>query len=247
MNENTMLAGTLSNKQKALGYILLFPSNLYYIPIIIQFFLIWYSTAISSIGLSVMVVYLNFFTGIISLIMTFVFFKTFLLANIKAMRETIIEDTIWSCTIGFGIVYALAIVSRIMVMALLAIFGQKQLDSSNQQLVVQLLTDMPLIMALQTVIIAPILEEILYRGLLFRTFYDYHKNGAHIISAFLFGFAHIYSGLFRGDLTQIIHIIPYMIMGLAFSYAYEKRGNLYVPILMHMLVNLIATLGALLL
>ena len=246
MNENTMLVGHLSNKQKALGYILLFPSNLYYIPILIQFFMIWYNTVFIPMSFSVMIAYLNFFTGIISLIMAFAFFKTFLIANIKAIKETIIEDTIWSCTMGIGIVYVLAAVSRIMVLLLLAIFGQEPLDSSNQQLVVQLLTEMPLLMALQTVIIAPILEEILYRGLLFRTFYDFHKKGAHIISAFLFGFAHIYSGLFRGDLTQIIHIIPYMVMGLAFSYAYEKRGNLYVPILMHMLVNLIATLGALL-
>jgi membrane protease YdiL (CAAX protease family) len=187
-------------------------------------------------------VYLNLAIGIISLIMVFVFFKEFLVENFTAFKQTFLEDTIWSCSIGIGLVYGMAFVSNIIVMTLLALFGAKQMDSTNQQLVEQLLNVAPSLMLFQAVVLAPVLEEVLYRGLIFRTFYSYHKNIAHIVSAFLFGFSHIYSGLFSGDVTQMIHIIPYMTMGFVFSYAYEKRKNICVPILMHMLNNLIATL-----
>lgn len=242
MNNETILAGTLTNKQKALGYVLLFPSYLYYIPKITVFFLVWLNNYMSILGGPLVVVYLNVVIGVVSLAMAVGFFKDFIVENIRAFKETILEDTIWSCSVGIGIVYGLSIVSNIIVMALLAFFGQKQMSSENQQLVEKLLTNAPLFMTFQAVVLAPILEELLYRGLLFRTLYSRNKNMAHVISAFLFGFSHIYSGLFSGDITQIIHIIPYMSMGFAFSYAYEKRKNICVPIIMHMLNNLISTL-----
>ncbi|MFV0394058.1 MAG: lysostaphin resistance A-like protein [Coprobacillaceae bacterium] len=242
MNNDRILAGELTNKQKALGYIILFPSYLYYIPKLAVFFLLWYNNSIHPIDGNVITVYLNVAIGLFSLILGVAFFKDFLMDNIRAFKKTLLEDTIWSCSIGIGMVYGLAILSNIIVMVLLAMFNQQQADSSNQQLVELLLNNAPLLMTFQAVVLAPIVEELLYRGLIFRTIYSYNKNMAHILSAFLFGFSHIYSGLFSGDLTQIIHIIPYMMMGFAFSYAYEKRGNICAPIIMHMLNNLIATL-----
>lgn len=241
-NNQTLLAGQLTNKQKALGYILLFPSYLYYIPKISVFFLYWFNDTVASLDSMSMVIYLNVFIGIASLLMAIWIFKDFLLDNLRAFRVTILEDSIWSCSIGIGLVYALSFASNIIVMGLLAILGLDKSSSANQQLVETLLNGAPLLMMFQAVILAPIVEEVLYRGLIFRTVYSYNKNAAHIISAFLFGFSHIYSALFAGDLTQIIHLIPYMTMGFAFSYAYEKRGNICAPIIMHMLNNLIATL-----
>ena len=95
-------------------------------------------------------------------------------------------------------------------------------------------------MAFQSVILAPILEELLFRGLVFRSLRDRNKWLAIFASSFLFGFLHIYSALFAGDLTQLIYLLSYGGMGFAFSYAYEKKKTICVPILMHMINNLVA-------
>ena len=97
-----------------------------------------------------------------------------------------------------------------------------------------------LLMAFQSVVLAPILEELLFRGLVFRSLRDKSKWLAIFASSFLFGFLHIYSALFAGDLSQLIYLLSYGGMGFAFSYAYEKRKTICVPILMHMINNLVA-------
>jgi len=97
-------------------------------------------------------------------------------------------------------------------------------------------------MAFQSVILAPILEELLFRGLVFRSLRDKSKWLAIFASSFLFGFLHIYSALFAGDLSQLIYLFSYGGMGFAFSYAYEKRKTICVPILMHMIILLDKTM-----
>ena len=92
-------------------------------------------------------------------------------------------------------------------------------------------------MFIQSVILAPVLEELLFRGLVFRSLRDKSKWLAIFASSFLFGFLHIYSALFAGDLSQLIYLLSYGGMGFAFSYAYEKRKTIC---LMHMINNLVA-------
>lgn len=62
-------------------------------------------------------------------------------------------------------------------------------------------------MAFQSVVLAPILEELLFRGLVFRSLRDKSKWLAIFASSFLFGFLHIYSALFAGDLSQLIYLL----------------------------------------
>ena len=235
------LAGSLSTTQKALGYIVLFPSYLFYFPriVIALFFVIFTSTNTSNVDLAV---YLNFGVSILSILLAFLCLKKFLLDNIKEYLQDLKENTLWASIIGFPLTFGLSIVSSYIVASLLLLTGQEVAESNNQQAVQQLIQQAPVFMAINAVIIAPILEETLYRGLLFRTFYNRSRYFAYFFSAFLFGFSHIISGLLEGDWTQMIQIIPYVVMGLLVSFAYEKKGNICVPIIIHMLNNLVATL-----
>ena len=125
-------------------------------------------------------------------------------------------------------------------MAFNFVLGGGSNDSANQLLFEDYLNNGALLMAFQSVVLAPILEELLFRGLVFRSLRDKSKWLAIFASSFLFGFLHIYSALFAGDLSQLIYLLSYGGMGFAFSYAYEKRKTICVPILMHMINNLVA-------
>ena len=61
-------------------------------------------------------------------------------------------------------------------------------------------------------------------------------------SAFVFGFVHVMISVLSGNISEWIQIFSYFFMGAALSYLYEKRNNIYVPILSHAMNNFIAML-----
>jgi len=77
-------------------------------------------------------------------------------------------------------------------------------------------------------IVAPVAEEILFRGLIYGFFRRWGAVIAVILSTALFALAHPMRGL---PLTQIVG-------GLVFALAYEVEKNLLVPITIHVLGNL---------
>ncbi len=82
-------------------------------------------------------------------------------------------------------------------------------------------------------VIAPVLEEVLFRGLLQNSLASRMPAWAAIlISAAVFGVAHLDINAFP----------PLMVMGFAFGYLYHKTGSLRVNITMHMANNAAAVL-----
>ena len=87
-----------------------------------------------------------------------------------------------------------------------------------------------------TVIAAPIMEEVLFRGFIFRAFYDINPIAGYVINIFLFAVMH----------GTIIHL-PIAIAGaVVLSRVYEKSHKLRYNMAAHMLYNLSVTvLGSL--
>ena len=80
-------------------------------------------------------------------------------------------------------------------------------------------------------IVAPIAEEILFRGIIFNyTKRMFKLNMAIIISSLLFG-------VYHGNYIQGIYGF---ILGCLMAYAYEYFGNFYVPVAIHIGINLLA-------
>ena len=92
----------------------------------------------------------------------------------------------------------------------------------------------PLLFFIGGAVIAPIVEEIFFRGFIFaglRPRYGWQK--AAFISALLFALLHF----------TLTAILPIFILGLIFAYLYQVSDSIWPPILMHMLTNALA-LGA---
>lgn len=96
-------------------------------------------------------------------------------------------------------------------------------------------TIVPIIIGIRTVVLTPIIEEIIVRGIIYeRLRIKYHVRKALIFSSLLFGIFHI------GALP-----IPEIISGLMFGAWYIKTKSLKTSILVHMLYNFLAVTGAL--
>ena len=220
-------AGKINGKQKAIGFILLFPLYLYVIPRFANFgiYLLLKYTNITR-DTTVLGIYLNLICSLLSFVLVVWLLRDFLIDNIKRFKEHFTDNFVYSITIGIVMIYGISIVANMIINFVL---GGGSNDSANQLLFEDYLNNGALLMAFQSVILAPI-----------RSLRDKSKWLAIFASSFLFGFLHIYSALFAGDLSQLIYLLSYGGMGFAFSYAYEKRKTICVPILMHMINNLVA-------
>lgn len=110
--------------------------------------------------------------------------------------------------------------------------------NSNETMIREQLKEFPITQILQTVIFAPIMEEIVFRY----SFKDLSRN-KHIYALFtgiFFALMHLPDALINP--TMLIHLIPYSALGIAFGYIYKDTDNLLATIIPHSLHNLISIL-----
>lgn len=85
---------------------------------------------------------------------------------------------------------------------------------------------------LSILIIAPIVEEFAFRGIIMTKLKkEYSSIVAIMISAILFGLIHIMTG-------SILIVLFAIIGGIIFALSYEKTGTLFVPIIVHIVGNI---------
>lgn len=94
------------------------------------------------------------------------------------------------------------------------------------------------VFAVFAVVVAPVTEEFLFRGLLYRSIRDRHgvALGA-VVSAILFGAIHYVPGPWPDALALQITMV---VTGLGLALVYERRTTLLAPIVGHAAFNLIA-------
>lgn len=122
----------------------------------------------------------------------------------------------------FGIVIALEI--------LISVIGGIT-NVSIQTNVNALLAGAPIWFLVFTVLVAPINEEILFRGLMV-------PRIGIVASAVLFALPHI-----TYDSTFAVEVIAALVFGILAGYIYKKTGSLYASITAHMLVNALPVLA----
>ncbi|MEG0941064.1 MAG: type II CAAX endopeptidase family protein [Oscillospiraceae bacterium] len=93
------------------------------------------------------------------------------------------------------------------------------------------------------VFLAPIVEEILFRGVLFGGMRKHSRVLAYIITITLFAFYHIWQyALVSMDWRTLIYMVQYIPAGFALSWLYERTNCIWAPIFLHTAMNLISML-----
>lgn len=90
----------------------------------------------------------------------------------------------------------------------------------------------PVVVFLAAVIVAPIMEEIMFRKLLIDRMSGFSDATAILVSGFMFGIAH-------GNFYQFFYAFA---LGAIFAYVYRKTGNVIHTILLHMMINFIGSI-----
>lgn len=120
-------------------------------------------------------------------------------------------------------------------------------SSANQQAVESILFSSPFMVGIVTIIFAPLLEEIVFRGGLFLGIQS--KVGtlpATLISSLSFGLIHVLPQLqVSSNPLEILFIIPYASLGFFMVKSVKDTNSLWGGIGFHFINNLVATLAIL--
>lgn len=130
-------------------------------------------------------------------------------------------EAVWMLLLGLSLCH--------LVNMLLAVLQITRLFPGYEELSEQVFANQDFLpMLLWAGIVAPIAEELIFRGLIFRRLADYvHVGWAIGISAFLFG-------IYHGNVMQFLYA---GLLGACFAYCYDRLGSLWAPILLHIGAN----------
>jgi len=122
-----------------------------------------------------------------------------------------------------------------MVLNIIYILILQQFDKQPQPDLIPLFKELNLPFAIALIftggIIAPIVEEVYFRGFLFSAFKSkFNWKYAALISSIIFSFSHILP----------TSLLPIFVLGLAFAVIYQKTNSIYPSVIIHSANNLLA-------
>ncbi|MBK5444544.1 CPBP family intramembrane metalloprotease [Peribacillus sp. TH16] len=147
----------------------------------------------------------------------------------KDMRERI--DTRNQASIPTSILWAiagvfLALIAQSLAGSIEQMLGVKS-ESENTQNLISLIYEVPMVIFV-TSVIGPILEEILFRKIIFGSLNKrFNFFISALISSVIFGLAH-------GELE---HLLLYSAMGFTFAFLYAQTGRILVSMVAHIAMN----------
>ena len=204
-----------------LTYILMHASGLVTIPIFALVF---------KLGPVDALVYSQLFAFILATIISLFILRNDISGELKTSQTGVGKIITWSI-IGLFLAYLAQFTAASIEMYVLGIDPGSE-NTADIMKVINASTIFLLIPA----IFAPILEELVFRKIIFGSLYKrMNFFWAAILSSIAFGVIHL-------DLT---HLLIYTGMGLVFSYLYVKTKTIIVPIIVHMGMNTITVLAQL--
>lgn len=176
-------------------------------------------------------------------------FATYLLAALGVgfyLRNYLVEDFIKIKnnrvkSIVLIIAFALAFTALALVIDLL--FKKIAGDSNNQTTIIEIMKTSAVVpMIIATVIFAPIVEEFVYRKIIFEALKDYSLIPCYVASIICFALPHMLSPAASVGIW-FLQLIPYMILGGMLCFVFHINNfNVYASIAAHMLNNLVAVI-----
>lgn len=231
------LTQRISKQSFFMGLIVLFPAYIELGTIILSaIFRFIILTFHLNIDQTIMNAYYNFAFDLILTFLAILVFKKEILSQWKNLKQRDKKDFFNNVLLGIPILYILSIVGNLLSM----ILSGTTSTSENQMVMETLIERAPIMMIIIVVISAPILEELIFRLLLFTGFYKWNRWLAYAMSAGLFGLLHVYQPMIDGNISEILMIFPYLFMGIGLCFIYEKSDNIFASMLCHGIINLIS-------
>ena len=171
----------------------------------------------------------------------------FLIVDVKYLRREFdplcdnILGCLWQVVLCYAIMMAINMIVSGTITGIEYIFSGNEVLTENQNndaIVDMAGREMGKTKAI-AVFLAPIVEEVLFRGGLFCTIHKKNRLLAYAVSMLAFSVYHVW-GYAAADPTYWIYIIQYIPASYVLCRCYEKTNSIWASIMLHMCVNNIA-------
>jgi len=137
---------------------------------------------------------------------------------------------------GYGIYWALSLPLTMLLYAVLP-----ELTNPNNDMVMEMVAQEFLPMFAIAVLLAPVVEEILFRGAIFAPLRKVNRLLAYVVSCLAFGLLHVMQFLiFDFSPLLFVTMLIYIPAGIALAWVYERSGSIWTAIGLHALINAVA-------
>lgn len=181
---------------------------------------------------------LNFINFAINFICVTVIFHRYLLRSLQTFIANI-GNCLKVCGAGFGLYWVCTIAVNMLVLWL-----DPNFSNVNDDSILEITKSNYTLMAIGTVILVPVVEETLYRGVIFGQLLQKSKFLAYIVSVIIFSAIHVmgYIG-FYPPMRLFLCFIQYFPAAFFLAWTYRKSGTILTSILIHATVNLIGMMA----
>ena len=179
---------------------------------------------------------LNIADFVIGWILVIGLFFGFLKANFKTFGRSV-KKSFLAIAVGLAVYFALNIAVNLIINAL----TPEGFSNANEAALDAMAEHYQWALLICTVLLVPLTEEVLYRGVLHQILYQRNRILAYVISTFVFAAIHVvgYIGYTDGySLFLAFH--QYLPAGIALALAYELSDSIWAPIIIHSTINFIA-------
>jgi hypothetical protein len=221
----------MTKAEKIFGWCYL-PIHIFVLPIVFNLLSLYVFPAN---GITISEAHLNFIYYAFGFLMMLIFMNRFLRSSFSDLCDNII-NTIQAIILGYAFEYALLYAVSIV----MAIF-MEDVTNPNSAAVLQQVQINKNVMIAVSVLLAPIVEECLFRATVFGTIRKKSRIAAYIVSALIFSVYHLWQYMLQGfSWTLVIYLLQYIPASIALAWAYEKGRSIWAPIFLHMLINAIS-------
>ncbi len=175
---------------------------------------------------------LNALFFLCNFVITALVFRRFLTKNLMLVPENLLR-ILKAMLLGFCVYWLLQVGLNVVGQLL-----SGNVDIPNDDTIASIADENYRIMWAGAVLLAPMVEETLVRGLVFGNVRRLNRGAAYAAAALTFAAIHMLSYLGQMDaLTLGYNILTYGLPSIALCACYEYAGNIWAPIGLHMIIN----------
>ena len=217
-------------KKQMLGGLIYLPVELIVIPVLLALFAFLIPVALTTGQINGIYFVLNF-------CMVMLIFHNFLLKDLRLCTGRI-GKILGTAGLGFLMYMGANFALSILILTLDPAFA-----NVNDAAIADMAASDYWIIAFCTVVLVPVTEELLFRGVLFAGLYNRSRFAAYTVSAALFCTVHVigYIGTYPLQ-TLLLCLLQYIPPSLCLGWAYAKSDSIFAPVLIHTLVNALGIL-----
>lgn len=221
----TGFLNTMTKPQKILGFIYL-PLHVFIIPLFLGMAAYWLPEGLDELTANI----IYYATG-------FVFCLVCMWKYLRGAFDIMLDNPAVSISALIFGYFIWLLLSYLAAGVLFALLGD-QMSNPNNEAVLALENNSPRAVLGLAVFIAPVVEEILFRGVVFGSLRPKHRGWAFILSIGLFALYHVWQyALGAMDWTLLLYAVQYIPAGYALAWTYEKTNSIWIPVFLHMFIN----------